>query len=139
MDRPGSNRERDTLTVLLRLLATDSALRDRLADVPRLERLCADLRRGCRRRVGETLHVRRSRVEVRTAMHSLGLVHAFDGRPIPGWDPVRDRHEAVEAVVSHITQNGYAKGVEIHQDEVVKQLENEYFSVPPWPFQALVG
>jgi hypothetical protein len=78
------DKESETLTVLCRLLAHEMTLRDRLTDVPRVERLLADRRSGSLGVVAEKLHVRRGRVEVRTAMHALRLVHTYDGRPIPG-------------------------------------------------------
>jgi hypothetical protein len=138
MARPRLGKERETLMVLGRFLAHEPALRERLTDVPTVDRLLAEIRAGSRSAVGERLHVRRGRVEVRTAMHALGLVHPYDGRPIPGRQPAQPKQDAVEAVLHYIASNRYAQGVQVDREEVADQVEREYFSVAPWPFHALV-
>jgi hypothetical protein len=69
-------------------------------------------------------------------MRSLGYVHRYRGRPVPG-DPLSDRDVAIARVQEHLARSLYARGVRIDAEIVASLVVSEYLEVPPWPFQAL--
>jgi hypothetical protein len=104
-----------------------------------MNRLVSEMVRNSRGVVGEPFHVRRSAIEIRTAMHALKLVHPYGGRPIPG-DPLSvSQEEAITVVMAQVAGNRFAEGVTLDPDDVASQLDKEYFSVEPWPLSQLTA
>jgi len=137
VERPRMDKERATLRVLCRILADRPDLRHRLDDVERMDALLTELCHGAKRRVDEKLHLRPRQVDIRTAMNAVGLVHRYDGRPLPYESGTRTRAEAVDAVFAHIASNRFAAPTALTRTEVAALLEREYFLIEPWPISAL--
>jgi len=135
--RPHLDKERATLRVLCRVLAERPDLRHRLTDVRRMDALLTELRRGAKGPVGDALHLRRRQVDIRTAMNLVGLVHRYDGRPLPDKSATWTRAAAVDAVLAYIASNRFAAPTAATRTEVTALLDREYFLIDAWPISAL--
>jgi hypothetical protein len=122
VERPHLDKERAALRVLCRVLADRPDLRHRLNNVQRMDALLTELCRGAIRPVGKALHLRRRQVDIRTAMNAVGLVHRYDGRPLPDESATWTRAEAVDAVLAYIASNRFAAPTAPTRTEVTALL-----------------
>jgi len=128
--------ERDTLSALCRLIAEQPPVRSRLADRHRVGMLIAAMANRSVRARPEVLGVKRSTMEVLTAMRSLGHRHRVGGRPLPG-ESLPSVELIVDQVLDHMARNPYAQGVSLNRDAAAKLVNRHYLDVEPWPFAAL--
>jgi hypothetical protein len=70
-------------------------------------------------------------------MDAVGLVHRYDGRPLPDGSTTWTRPSAIDAVLRRVAANRYAAGRLPSREEAAAILDREYFSVEPWPFASL--
>lgn len=129
---------RDTVHALAWVLATNPAVRGRLADGGRTARLAIDLANGAVEKAWTEIYgFRRQTIEIETAMRALRFEHRY-GRPIPG-DRLPTADDAVHQILHAISLNQHAVGVDIDHERVRNLVGRCYLDVQPWPFQALTS
>jgi hypothetical protein len=126
-----------TLQILCRVLADRREVRPRLLETNRMNKLLAEIATGATSEVTDKLHLRRSNVEIRTAMYSLGLVHRYGGRPLHDGESVWTADQATDAVIGSVVSNRYSTGVAVSREQILSVLDKEYFSIRPWPLSSL--
>ena len=128
--------ERETLAALCTHLAQNPTIRPGLADPERGRRLIRDLAHGARRSGAEPSGLRRTTVEVLTALRGLGYIHRLFGRPLPSDKPA-PLETIVEQVLGRIRQSPYARHLSISPERAGRVIRRQYLDVEPWPFAAL--
>jgi hypothetical protein len=135
--RRRNDADRETTMALCAVLADRPELRARLGEPDRAEHLAADLAHRARRCRSEHLGVKRTTMEVLTAMRLLGLAPRYYGRPIPG-DVLPPTGELVDRVLERIHANRYARDVGVDREMAERVIARHVLAVEPWPFEALV-
>lgn len=124
-----------TLAMLCRVVAEQTAWRAGLGDPARVARLADDLNRRAVVVVVEGSPLRRATVEAVTALQRSGFVHRY-GRPLDG-DVLPSVDHVVATTRAFVDRNPYARGVEVSDDLLREVAERDYLGVEPWPFGAL--
>lgn len=124
-----------TIGFLCRLLHDRPAFRSGLGDHARCEQLRRDILANPMYPVPSHFGLRTKSIEIRNAMRSLRLVHQFGGRPIPG-DDLIEPSTAVNSVIEAVALS-FGATHRVSEHEVREVLEEDYYSVKPWPFAAL--
>ena len=134
---PAVDADLATIRALCAVLRDRSELRERLADPVRLDHLAFDLRNVRRRRVPPRTGVRRTTFEILAALRSLGYLHRYENRPLPG-EPLPEPDLVVAAVVARLRANPFCADLDISEAQVSETVRRHYLDVEPWPFDALV-
>jgi hypothetical protein len=129
--------ERASVWALCRLLATRPELRPRLMEGDRMKRLVDQMAASAVLWTPTNTSLRRTSMEILTAMRGAHLTHPIGDRPVPG-DRLVARNEAVQLVMARLARNPYAKGVEVTPAQVGALLDSHYYEVKPWPLGDLV-
>jgi len=116
------------IEVLCAALAERPEARARLADPARVTQLAVDLKARPLEFDDIPLVARSATVEVLEALQRIDRAHRYGGRPVPG-DPVPSADELVVEL--------QREGIGVEPDQIREVLEEQYFSVEPWPFEAL--
>jgi hypothetical protein len=140
LHKPRSNisniyRHDATFGFLCRLLHERRDLRPGLADHRRCEQLRRDILSKPMNPIPPHFGMRTTSIEIRNAIKGLNLIHHFGGRPIPG-EELMDIETAVPLVMGTLAAS-MSGNHHIGENEVREVLENDYYSVDPWPFAAL--
>jgi len=128
--------ERDTVDALCAVLRQRQEVRTCLADSTRVRQLLSDMQTGARHKIELPDGVRRTTIEILTAMRQLGFEHPIGGRPVPG-DSVLARGEIVSQVAGYLRSSPYARDLEIDDSRVGEVIDHYLLAVKPWPFAAL--
>ncbi|MCA1726416.1 MAG: hypothetical protein LC722_01800 [Actinobacteria bacterium] len=133
---PGEAAERENVQLLCALLAEVPALRPRLTDPGRAERLVEDLQTDRFRPGPYRMGTMRETTEILVALRLAGYEHRLGGRPLPG-ESLPSAEEIVPRVIERISANPYAQGVRVDRQHVRDVVLKNYLDVDPWPIRAL--
>ena len=125
-----------TFDHLRTVLRSDARARARLADPDRLQRLRDDLARPLPWVADASSGILARKVDVQTAIRTLGYLHREGGRPMPG-TVLDDRTSAIARVQDKLQQHAWTRDHPVTDEEVGKELDRIYY-VEPWPFGALL-
>ncbi|HEY4333199.1 MAG TPA: hypothetical protein VGM78_11540 [Ilumatobacteraceae bacterium] len=125
-----------TLTALFALLRTRPALRERLVEPERLQRLATDMTDGLLPMPTEISGARRESTDMIVAVHQAGFSYEFRRPLSAAGRPSLD--EVVAKTLPVLDANPYRHGLTADPEQLAQIVRRVYLDVQPWPFSALV-